>query len=143
MSYVFANDRYHDLHGTEGRFHAVLGELVEIGSFEGYTLIVPTGRRKRMLDRMLTRDLYNRHFKPVPDLPIHTLERFAQSIFESIIPRGTHRIISDAYRLMLFEEAMETVDLPFYRGLSDHLSRQTIEKCAELLYGLRKDGITA
>ena len=54
MSYVFANDRYHDLHGTEGRFHAVLGELVEIGSFEGYTLIIPTGRRKRMLDRMLT-----------------------------------------------------------------------------------------
>jgi ATP-dependent helicase/nuclease subunit B len=143
MSYVFANDRYHDLHGTEGRFHAVLGELVEIGSFEGYTLIVPTGRRKRMLDRMLTRDLFNRHFRPVPDLPIHTLERFAQSIFERIILPGTHRIISDAYRLMLFEEAMETVDLPFYRGLSDHLSRQTIEKCAELLYGLRKDGITA
>jgi ATP-dependent helicase/nuclease subunit B len=143
MSYVFANDRYHELHGTEGRFHAVLGELVEKGTLEEYTLIVPTGRRKRMLDRMLTRDLFNRHLKPVPDLPIHTLERFAQDIFGRIIPKGTYRIISDAYRLMLFEEAMETVDLPFYRGLSDHLSRQTIEKCAEVLYGLRKDGITA
>jgi len=143
MSYVFANERYHTLHGIEGRFHAVLGELVEHESFESYSLIVPTGRRKRMLDRMLTRTLFNRHFRPVPDLPIFTLERFAQSIFSTIIPRGTYRIISDAYRHMLFEEAMETVNLSFYRGLSDHLSRQTIEKCAEILYGLRKDGITA
>ena len=143
MSYVFANERYHQLHGKEGRFHAVLGELVEQQSFESYSLIVPTGRRKRMLDRMLTRALYHRHSKPVPDLPIFTLERFAQSIFRKIIPRGTYRIISDAYRHMLFEEAMETVNLSFYRGLHDRLSRQTIEKCAEVLYGLRKDGITA
>lgn len=143
MSYVFANERYHELHGKEGRFHAILEELLAKGNCEGYSLIVPTGRRKRMLDRMLTRELFNRHFRPVPDLPMFTLEKFAQSIFKAIIPRGEYRIISDAYRLMLFEEAMEIVDLPFYRGLSDQLSRQTIEKCAEVLYGLRKDGINA
>lgn len=143
MSYVFANERYHELHGNEGRFHAILEELIDKGNCEGYSLIIPTGRRKRMLDRMLTRELYNRHFRPVPDLPIFTLEKFAQNIFKCIINRGTYRIISDAYRVMLFEEAMETVNLPFYRGLSDQLSRQTIDKCAEVLYGLRKDGITA
>lgn len=143
MSYVFANQRYHDLHGSEGRFHAVLGRLVQKGSFEHTTLIIPTGRRKRMLDRMITRDMFSLHKKPVPDIPMHTLEQFAKHVYVHIIPRGTYRIISDPYRNMLFEEAMMNVDLPFYRGLGTTLSRQTIDKCAEVLYGLRKDGITS
>jgi len=143
MSYVFANQRYHDLHGTEGRFHAVVGNLIHLGSFDDTILIVPTGRRKRMLDRMITREMFAMHQKPVPDLPLFTLERFVHHVFSLIIPRGTYKIISDPYRNMLFEEAMETLNLPFYRGLNNTLSRQTIDKCAEVLYGLRKDGITS
>ena len=141
MSYVFANQRYHDLHGSEGRFHAVLGRLVQKGSFENTTLIIPTGRRQRMLDRMITREMFALHKKPVPDIPMYTLEQFAKHVYSLIIPKGTYRIISDPYRNMLFEEAMVNVDLPFYRGLGTTLSRQTIDKCAEVLYGLRKDGI--
>ena len=143
MSYVFANQRYQDLHGSEGGFHAVLGTLVENGSFAGTSVIIPTGRRKRMLHRMLTRELFSRHQKPIPELPIFTLEQFAKQLFTDLIPKGTYQLISDPYRDMLFEESMLQVNLPFYRGLSNTLSRQTIDKCAEVLYGLRKDGITA
>jgi len=143
MSYVFANQRYHELHESEGHFHAVLGKLVERGSFSDTSLIIPTGRRKRMLHRMLTRDVFSRHQKPVPELPIYTLEQFAKQLFIDLIPRGEFQLISDPYRDMLFEEAMLHVNLPFYRGLSNTLSRQTIDKCAEVLYGLRKDGISS
>ena len=96
-----------------------------------------------MLHRMLTRDVFSRHQKPVPELPIYTLEQFAKQLFIDLIPRGEFQLISDPYRDMLFEEAMLHVNLPFYRGLSNTLSRQTIDKCAEVLYGLRKDGISS
>jgi len=141
MSYILTNTAFNDLGNKKKRFREVLGDIIQQDELGIYCLIVPTGRRKRALERALIRDFYKVHSKPTQQLSCYTLESFVLHIFNTLYPKDQYAIISDAYRLLLFEKAALASSLSFFSGKNENLSIHTIEKCAELLYGLRMDGI--
>ena len=141
MSYILTNTAFNNLGNKKKRFREVLGDIIQQDELGIYCLIVPTGRRKRALERALIRDFYSVHSKPTQQLSCYTLESFVLYIFNTLYPGEQYAIISDAYRLLLFEKAASESSLSFFSGNNENLSIHTIEKCAELLYGVRMDGI--
>lgn len=115
MSYILTNTAFNNLGNKKKRFREVLGDIIQQDELGIYCLIVPTGRRIRALERALIRDFYTVHSKPTQQLSCYTLESFVLHIFNTLYPGEQYAIISDAYRLLLFEKAASASSLSFFR----------------------------
>ena len=104
--------------------------------------IVPTARLQRLMQRETIRSQYITSQKPVKSPPIFTLATFVQYLAASIRDFATIHIVSDAYKLALFEEVVEQSELLYYRIADEHLSLPIIERLKNVVQGLKKDGIT-
>jgi ATP-dependent helicase/DNAse subunit B len=69
------------------------------------------------------------------------LQKFAQFCFSKVAGGQTSRILSDAYRLVLFEEAINNADLKFYKSINEKVGINVIERLANVVYGIKEDGI--
>lgn len=123
-------------------FETVLGSAIERGSFDSLIFLVPTGRRVRLLTRTAVRSLCRKSNLPAGELPIFTLERFVQLCAKQLMGARCPRVLSDAYRLALMEEAAEKADLRFFKGSQNALSPAALERLATVIYGLKEDGVT-
>ncbi|TAL70259.1 MAG: hypothetical protein EPN82_03235 [Bacteroidetes bacterium] len=105
-------------------------------------LIVPTGKLVNHHNLKAVRKYYERYNKPVTNFNIFTLKSFITSIFWKITDNNDYKLISDAYRFALFEEASEKAKLKFYKQTAQPLSPVILQKLSDLIYGLKEDGIT-
>ncbi|MDW8271387.1 MAG: PD-(D/E)XK nuclease family protein [Bacteroidota bacterium] len=107
--------------------------------------VVPTGRRVRWTMREITRRLYARTHRPLIGFSVMNLAQLAHSLHNRLFPEDDAIVLSDALRLALFERAIEELaaegHLPFYAPTGKP-SWSLVERLAEVVYGLRKDGIT-
>ncbi len=123
-------------------FETVLGRSIEQGSFDDVVFVVPTGRRLRLMTRTAVSSLCRKSGRPAGKLPFYTLESLVRYCAHELMGAKSPRLISDAYRLVLMEEAAEKADLAFFRGGRDALSPASLERLSNVIYGLKEDGVT-
>lgn len=106
--------------------------------------VVPTGRRVRWLVREITRLLASRTGRPLVGFSIVNLAQLGAALHQQLYPADLALPLSDALRLALFERAIADLaaegDLPFYAP-NGKPAWSIIERLAEVITGLRKDGI--
>lgn len=123
-------------------FEMLLGRSIEQGGFDDMIFIVPTGRRTRLVSRTAVRSLARKSGLPAGELPVFTLERFVRLCARQLMGAKCPRLVSDAYRLALMEEAAEKADLRFFRGGRNSLSPAALERLTNVIHGLKEDGVT-
>jgi ATP-dependent helicase/nuclease subunit B len=109
---------------------------------ERLVIVVPTARRVRLLQSEIIRMMHRMHGKPTRQPLIFTFKSFVHYVFKNVCAAKKRRIVSEGYRLALFEEAVEKADLQFFARDGRSLSPATLERLAHLVWGLKKDGIT-
>lgn len=108
--------------------------------------IVPTGRRVRFIQRAITTAVWKAFSTPTEEQHISTLESFVLDVYSKLSLPTKKRVISDAYKLALFQEAVENCverkELEFYSRDGSNVSTAIIERLADVIYGVKKKGIT-
>lgn len=141
MAYLLVNQAYRGLRAAESLDEA-LTEAISLQQLSGFIPVVPTGRRARHLHRLIVRMIHAQTSRPVEPPSVCNLELLMLRIFRLTLHAGNRRIISDAYRLALFEEAAEQADLRFFARKGEHLSPAALQRLAGVVFGLKEDGIT-
>ncbi|MES2764408.1 MAG: PD-(D/E)XK nuclease family protein [Bacteroidota bacterium] len=126
----------------ETEMDLLLEDVCRHEELERLVLIVPTARRVRHLQAQIIRKMHAMHGKPTRQPHIFTLARFVQYCFKNVCNARKRRVVSEGYRLALFEEAVEAADLQFFARNGKSVSPATLERLANLVWGLKKDGIT-
>ncbi|GAB1431323.1 hypothetical protein MASR2M18_21580 [Ignavibacteria bacterium] len=143
MAYLIVNRAYYELPGNMATsLDEARQKAREYTRLDNFITVVPTGRRARYLQRKFTREIYALHSLPASSPLICNLEQLALRIFYMMPQAEKSQIISDAYRLALFEEAAETAELRFFRRKQDRLSPVALQRLASVIFGLKEDGIT-
>jgi ATP-dependent helicase/nuclease subunit B len=109
---------------------------------KNYFFVVPTGKIVKHLERKILFDYYEHTGKPLGKLNIFTLKEFAKYCFAKLYNINDYHIISEAYRLALFEEVVNNANLEFFKGKKDRISYALLERLAGIVSGLKEDGIT-
>ncbi len=104
--------------------------------------IVPTGRFLRYKKRTLIRSRFVSTGKAVRNPSVHTLSGFIRLIALCFDTTSNLHIIGDAYKLAMFEEAVEKAELHYYRIADERLALPIVEQLAAIINGLKKDGVT-
>jgi len=138
MAYLLKNQLYH----SETQLDELIENSIDNNQLEHVFIIVPTGKLVRYLKNRIVNQYFDKYKKPCGDLNVFTIQSFVQYCYERLIPKGTYRMVSDAYRLALFEEASAKADLRLYSSEKKQLSGALLQRLADLVYGLKEDGIT-
>ncbi len=141
MAQLICNRAYKPLKNETDPFRA-LSKAVSGDSLDKMILVVPTGKLVRRLLNTVVREYFGRYKKPVSKPAIYTLKGFVQSIFSRIPESREYRLISDAYRLALVEEAAAKADLKFFARNNKNVSPSILDRLANIIYGLKEDGIS-
>lgn len=115
--------------------------MINEDDIDSYIIIVPTGKIVRYLERKILYDYYNVNHKPLGKLKIYTIQDFAENCLRKYTESRHYRLISEAYRLALFEEAADNAELQFFKG-KESKSHALLEKLMNIIIGLKKDGLT-
>ncbi len=100
----------------------LINYAIEQNNPELANLIAPTGKLVSHHQLKAVRKYFERYNKPVIQFNIFTLKSFITSIFWKTTDNKDYRLISDAYRFALFEEASEKAKLKFYKQSDKPLS---------------------
>lgn len=113
-------------------------------------IIVPTGRRVRLLQRAFVREIFRRTGKPVSEARVFTLESFTRQIASNpaILGAAAPHLASEALLAAIMEEAEEACrkDLEFFRSGGDRshaLSPAVLKRLHTIILGLKEDGVSA
>ncbi|MBS1538598.1 MAG: exodeoxyribonuclease V subunit gamma [Bacteroidetes bacterium] len=139
MAYLLTNSSFNMLCNGQ-----TLSEFLQAQDDSGTLVhVVPTGRQVRLLLREKVRRDYAALGKPIETPLIMTLEGFIKRCFDFANPQfDRSRLVSESYRLALIEEAAETSELRFFAKSDKTLSPATLERLANVIFGLKEDGIT-
>ncbi len=110
-------------------------------STDDFILVVPTGKLVRKFEMLTVQNYFAKHGKPLTKPNIFTVQTFARHCFDKLY-EDDYRLISDAYRLSLFEEAAEKADLDFYASGDRPPPHGVLIRLNDVVYGLREDGIS-
>jgi len=120
----------------------IIRYAVQMDSLDDIILIVPTGKMVRKYQMSFLRKYFESSHKPCSKPNIFTLQNFIGNCFNSLLDSRKFRIISEAYRLALFEEAIEKGGLNYFVREGRKPSNTVLKRLADLVYGLKEDGIT-
>lgn len=154
MAYLLHNAAAHQQWGqapaqleqlrTELTVEALLQRAAQADAPERWLLVVPTERRVRWLKRRFVRELARLHGVAAPEPPIFTLAGFVWSCLGRLFPPGEFVQLSEAYHVALIEEALRRAPVRLYRRVGqEFIPAPLLQRLAEVVAGLRKDGITA
>jgi ATP-dependent helicase/nuclease subunit B len=139
MPQIFHNNAYptENLPANPGDF---IKSSIESGEYGSHILVVPTGKMLRKWSNFAVKEYFESTGKPGTELPFFNLKGLVQSLYNYLFP-GKGHFISDAYRLALFEEAVEKSNLDFFSNASGRIGGGVIERLCDIIYGLKEDGI--
>ncbi|MBM2816393.1 MAG: 1 protein [Ignavibacteria bacterium] len=120
---------------------ALIYHSIQLNRLDDFIILLPTGKAVQRLSAETIRLYYKSTGKPSPKPSIYTLQGFVSNIFSRLFDSKNYRLISDAYRLALFEEAIEKSQLKFFISKDKTPSHAIVQKLASIIYGLREDGI--
>jgi hypothetical protein len=127
---------------------AILEQLIAQNALDSLILIVPTGRRVRLLKRMIVREVFKRTGKPLSEARVYTLEGFVKLCTQLTMGNRAPRLVSEPYQAALMEEAAERTrhNLSFFTSGGTRfqaISAPVLERLQSIILGLKEDGITA
>ncbi len=140
MFQVYFNTAYHGGNYPLSPYE-ILDYAVYNKELDKVKLIVPTGRLQRRLQMHIASEYFRLYKKPCEYLPVMTFQNFVNEIYEKTFGRGKRQIVSDAYRLSLFEEALEKADMKFFVKPGANASPAVSERLAGVVFGLKEDGV--
>ncbi len=114
---------------------------IKTDSIGNYIFIVPTGKIVRHIKNKIIFEYHNATGKPLTTLNVFTLQTFVKFIFDKFEDSYKYHLVSDAYRLALFEEAAENAQLKFFSPHPKKLSSNLLKRLTEVVMGLKEDGI--
>lgn len=139
MAHILHNT--HDFDKSIADLNSLIRRMITDDDIDSYVIIVPTGKIVRYLERKILFDYYNANNKPLSIFKIYTINDFAENCFRSYEESRHYRLISEAYRLALFEEAADNAELKFFKGRKG-ISSALLDKLMSIIVGLKKDGLT-
>lgn len=119
--------------------HELINISIENDSLDKLIIVLPTGRLVRLYKRFLIHRYFEIHQKPLTKFKLHTLNSLIKFCFDCIYKNVNYRIISDSFRVYLFEEAAKRANFSFYQN--KNLSGAIIKKMSNIIMGLKSDGI--
>ncbi len=138
MSALLFNSAYRSHKLPDNSDGLLFGDSIQ---HNDYLLVVPTSRIIRRLNRAFIREYFKKTGKPASALKFYTFQRFADFLLNQTRPDYI-RVISESYKLALFEEAANDSDLQYFSRDGKRLSGNMLERLAGIIYGLKEDGIT-
>lgn len=137
MSQVLFNNSYNPYPTNIDQF---LEKIVNENNLSSIIIVLPTKKLVRYFKQKLIRQYYQIYQKPLSSTKIFNLKSFIDNCYDRIFNDRSKYQISEPYRMLLFEEAINTANLSFYK--TKKLSHSLIEKLSNVVYGLKEDGIT-
>lgn len=122
---------------------SLLKRSIEKGISDNMILVVPTGRLTRFVKFNYITKYFDANHKPCGNINVLTLAKFCEQCFKLVQPENKFRLLSDAYRMALIEEAMQTEGLEFYDFKGKKINYFVLERIFNIINGLREDGISA
>ncbi len=119
-----------------------LDKIVIENNLNKFIIVVPTQKLVRHLKQKLIRKYFEVYQKPISNIQIYNLKNFIENCYDRIYNDRLKYQISEPYKMLLFEEAIEKSNLSFYSKNKKRLSTTLIEKLSNVVYGLKEDGIT-
>ena len=141
MSQLLHNDAFNPS-TMPSKCLSTIEAIINENDTDKYFIIVPTGKIVRYHKYNIIKEYYQKYNKPFSSVNIFTFQSFVKYCFNKIINRFEYHIISDAFRLALFEEASQNAGLKFFKKSgSDKMSYALLKKLSEVVMGLKEDGI--
>lgn len=120
---------------------ALIDEMIAEDKPNDFFIIAPTGKIVRKLNYYYIRKYFELHSRPVGSPNFFTISKFVRYLFSRIYQGSKFRIVSDAFRFALFEEAANKAKLNYFRPKQGRLSQAVLEKLSRVIFGLKEDGI--
>lgn len=144
MAYIIYNKTFKEIYSKRINdfcgFEQIINEYVQQDKLENLHIILPTHRIIKYLQFQLINKYYLYHKKPLSNYNIYNLEDFTNLLFNHIFKISESQEISDALRLIIFEEAYSKADLEFFNKNNNRAKYEIIRRLNELVYGIREDG---
>ncbi|MCX6156116.1 MAG: PD-(D/E)XK nuclease family protein [Candidatus Kapabacteria bacterium] len=140
MAQILYNKNFHNFDLMKSIYSAIDAMVVD-NSLNSSIVIVPTGKISRIVKDYSVKKYWELHKRPVPEPMIMTLQAFAIRIFNLSGLNKDKKIISDAFRLALFEQAIDQTETEYYKFRGKSYSLPMIERISSLIFGLKEDGI--
>jgi len=144
MAYIIYNQSFKDIYSNRindfCNFEQIIDEYVRKDLLENLTIILPTQRIIKYLQFQLVNKYFDNHKKPLSNYNIYNLEDFTNLLFKQIFQISKSQEISDALRLIIFEEAYSKANLEFFNQQNNRAKYEIIRRLNELVYGIREDG---
>lgn len=150
MSFILHNKRPSDF-DLSSPFETIMDGIIADHATNSHALqqviiLVPTGRRARLLRRKLITQTFERTGKPVVQVPVYTLEQFVRLCSAKLFGNRAPRLLSEGYITALVEEAAERAErqhlLKFFTSANKGISPAVLERLTNIILGLKEDGIT-
>lgn len=140
MSFIIYNEGFAKKHRLK-IFNEFLNLIVEKNSFEDFYFVLATNRLINHFKLDVAKRVYESKKKPLTGFEAFTLESFVLKAFYYLFPKDKGKIISDAFRFVLFEEVYESSELEFYSSPKRKKNLLLIKWLSEIIFGLKEDGI--
>jgi ATP-dependent helicase/DNAse subunit B len=141
MSLIIKN-RYFKFTNNFGNIQNLLEYIVTNDIADKFILLLPTGKLVRYYQNKFIQLYYSKNNRPTVLPQFYTLEGFAMSCFTKLFEKNKYRVISEAYKISMIEEAMLEANLEFFKPKSGKISFSLVSKLASLIFGLKEDGIS-
>ncbi len=119
----------------------LIDEYIKKDKLSELFIVLPTAKWQRKLNNQIVNQYFEYYQKPLTNLNIYNLSKFAEFIHSKIFKQDEHILISDAFRLALFEEACDKADLKFFKSPKQKMNLNLVKRLSQTIYGLKEDGI--
>lgn len=143
MSFLICNNSFQKLYGK-----IELDQYIEINiqqkTLQNSLFVAATNRLALHFELELVERYFATHRIPTTNLVVTNLDGIVRKAFSYFVPKGNNKILSDAYRFLLFYEAFENSDLGFFKQ-KNSLQKQpfyVVKWLSNIIFGLKEDGIT-
>ncbi len=143
MAFLICNTAFKELYGNTG-FDEFVEANIGKKSLEDLLFIAATNRLAIHFELQLVEKFFERNNIPATNFFVSNLEGLVRKAFNHFVPKGNNKILSDAYRFLLFYEAFESAELEFFKrkGTQQKQSLYIVKWLSNIIFGLKEDGIT-
>lgn len=119
----------------------LLDGLIDKGELHKCHLVVPTGKLHRYYRNRMIRKHFEQTGKPLSLFNISNLNSFVSWSYGKLFTNEPVRVVSDAYRLAIFEDASTIAGLDFFVKPGKPISLTVLKRLSDIICGLKEDGI--
>lgn len=143
MAFLICNNSFRALYGK-----IELDKYIEINiqrkTLENSLFVAATNRLALHFELELVDRYFETHRIPATNLVVTNLDGIVRKAFGYFVQKARNKILSDAYRFLLFYEAFENSDLQFFKQKNSSQKQPfyVVKWLSNIIFGLKEDGIT-